>query len=1710
MKIVNKKTLKCQLSLLWLLVSLCSFTVFAQNTNFVGYLVGEGTVTSSYYDSEASSGLGGSGGNGGKTTAQMKTQSTYVGWDFENIWEITSGSYPTLLKQPTVTFNANGVTGFPISSITEGRKLESLPTPERTGYTFNGWFMQETGGTKVTTSTVFPANTTIYAQWTPIPYTITYNLDGGTVASNPTSYTIETATLTLNNPTKSGYTFSGWTGSNGTAPQTDVSIAKGSTGDKSYTANWTLITYNITYDLNNGTVETDNPVSYTIETAAFTLNNPTRIGYTFAGWTGSNGTAPQTSVSVEHGSTGNKSYTANWELITYTVTFNANGGSVTPEIGITGTGWKLSSLPTPTRNGYTFNGWFTAETEGTEVTTSTVFSANITIYAQWTPETYTITYTLNDGTVASNPTSYTIETATLTLNNPTKSGYTFSGWTGSNGTTPQTDVSIAKGSTGDKSYTANWELITYNITYDLNNGTVETGNPASYTIETAAFTLNNPTRTGYTFAGWTGSNSTAPQTSVSVEHGSTGNKSYTANWTLITYTVTFDPTGGTVSPTFGTTGEGWKLASLPTPTKSDSVFKDWYTDLTWSTRVTTNTVFEEDATIFARWEDRFNYAVTFDANGGSVTPDSRLTDKNDKLDYLPTPERAGYTFNGWFTAETGGTKVTTDTEFYDYTTIYAQWTLETYTITYNLDGGTVASDNPTNYTIETATFTLNNPTKYGYTFAGWTGSDYLTLLPTVSIESGSTGDKSYTANWTPITYTVTYNAGTGVTGVTVPPSQTKNYGASLTLSSTTPTRTGYAFNGWNTAANGTGTAYAAGENYTANAALTLYAQWAAVYTVTYSGNGNTGGSAPDAQTQASAGQALTLSGAGALVKTGYTFDGWNTAANGSGTSYAAGASYTPAGNVTLYAKWKANTYAVTYNANNGTGAPANQTKNYGASLTLSSTTPTRTGYTFNGWNTTAGGTGTAYAAGENYTANAALTLYAQWTPETYTITYTLNYGTVATANPASYNIETATFTLNNPTRTGYTFAGWTGSNGSTAQTTVTIAKGSTGDKTYTATWTPASYTITYNLNGGTATNPATYTVETSAITLNNPTRSGYTFAGWTGSNGTAAQTTVTIAKGSTGDKTYTATWTPASYTITYNLNDGTVATANPASYNIETATFTLNNPTRTGYTFAGWTGSNGTAAQTTVSIEQGSRGNKTYAANWTPVSYTITYTLNDGTVATANPASYNIETATFTLNNPTRTGYTFAGWTGSNGTAAQTTVTIAKGSTGNKTYAATWTPASYTITYNLNDGTVATTNPASYNIETATFTLNNPTRTGYTFAGWTGSNGTAAQTTVTIAKGSTGNKTYAATWTPASYTITYNLNGGTATNPATYTVETSAITLNNPTRSGYTFAGWTGSNGTAAQTTVTIAKGSTGDKTYTATWTPASYTITFNANGGTVTPASGTTGEGQKLASLPTPTREGYTFKGWFTTSTGSEKVEESKVYSANTTIYAQWTANTYTVTYNVNGGSGAPSPSTRTKTHDVALTISSTKPTRTGYTFAGWNTASDGTGTSYASGASYTANASVTLYAQWIQSSSSSSSSGAGSNSSSSVGGSSSSSVGSSSNSSSVGSSSSSETPSSSSSETPSSSSSETLSSSSSETPSSSSSSIPNSTPIIGNTIVLENLPSNMKIEVYNLQGKLVYSAYPENLKILKIGVQTKGVYIVKAGSQSVRAVVK
>ena len=441
-------------------------------------------------------------------------------------------------KLYTVTMDTAG--GDPIRPIQYTVESEAfqLPTPIRTGYIFLGWTGE--GITEPQKTIEIPQGSTgdrtYTANWQVIEYTIITLLEGGNAGSSGEYfYTVE-QTVTLPTPTRTGYTFLGWTGEGITTPQPNVTIPKGSTGDKTYIENWELTEYNITMDLSGGSGQ--EKVVYTMTDEDFELPTPTRHGYEFVGWMGEGITTPQTSIKIPKGSTGNKAYTANWQVIEYTITLDMNGGPVVSPIKYTVE--DTFTLPYILRPGYEFAGW-TLDGSGMLPSTPLIIypgtTGDLHYKAEWRLAEYTITMDLNGGS-GQEKVVYTITDEEFELPTPTRNGYEFVGWTGERITTPQTRVKIPKGSTGNKAYTANWKVIRYTITLVTNGGAVIAS--IRYTVEDSVTLPIPPDRPGYEFAGWVLDGSGQfPSTPMIIPKGSTGDRIYKAEWRVASYTITY-------------------------------------------------------------------------------------------------------------------------------------------------------------------------------------------------------------------------------------------------------------------------------------------------------------------------------------------------------------------------------------------------------------------------------------------------------------------------------------------------------------------------------------------------------------------------------------------------------------------------------------------------------------------------------------------------------------------------------------------------------------------------------------------------------------------------------------------------------------------------------------------------------------------------------------------------------------------------------------------------------------------------------------------------------------------------------------------------------------------------------------------------------------------------------------------------------------------
>lgn len=510
-------------------------------------------------------------------------------------------------------------------------------------------------------------------------------------------------------------------------------------------------------------------------------------------------------------------------------------------------------------------------------------------------------------------------------------------------------------------------------------------------------------------------------------------------------------------------------------------------------------------------------------------------------------------------------------------------------IYFDANGGSGAPSSVKRHWGEIVYIPTTTPYKSGYTFKGWTktqGSSTIHYSPGDPI--GDDADVTLYAVWgqnTTKTWSITYNANGGYN---TPAKQTANVGQPITITYSKPTRSGYTFLGWSTWSGATEpeSAYTPGYSYTSDSDTTLYAVWRQNQTTQYSLSFDLqGGTSTFNTLYGGYGERVQIPYT-TPTKSGYTFKGWATYSGGS-VSYQPGEYYTLYGNSTLYAVWQSSggttQYYLNFNLQGGSGTFNTLYGVYGERLFIPSSSPTKNGYTFQGWSTSSTGS-PQYQPGEYYTIYSNTILYAIWGESTQycTITFNANGGTGAPASQQKVIGESTYIPYAKPTRNGYTFLGWSTSKyTSTADYQPGQAYTPYGDMTFYAVWEQnvvKTWTITYNANGGeNAPSPQTANVGQSiTITYSKPTRTGYTFLGWsTWSGATEPESIFTPGYSYKSDFNLTlyAVWEKQEedrYTISFDLQGGS-GEFNPLKGKYGEAWYLPNRaPYKSGYIFKGW------------------------------------------------------------------------------------------------------------------------------------------------------------------------------------------------------------------------------------------------------------------------------------------------------------------------------------------------------------------------------------------------------------------------------------------------------------------------------------------------------------------------------------------------------------
>ena len=695
-----------------------------------------------------------------------------------------------------------------------------------TGYMLDSITVKDASENDVTVTnnrfTMRDADVTVTATFKPVEYSITYDLDGGSIPGEgytvtasfdaPNDYNVVTVKCNgaRMDENEDGYsvTFDDMPESLGFYVWCDDYWGEDEEGDLLYDNYYFYSTDS--QEPGNGSVTMEeeddncgsftlyyssaptsgNPTRYTVEDDAIALRNPVKSHYTFVGWTGSNGTTPETAVTIPRGSTGDKSYAAVWEAERHTITFidyfdSTVFATITQEYGTAITVPEL-----PEHEGYELLGWSAEIPE-------TMPDWDMTIYAYWKTVEYAITYDLDGGTAGYTGEGYTVSLSRVPNVMREWEFYVLyrEEWAHQfepsfhleEAMTEAVDVCLhyyENDEYGDEIASVNYRATlsaedfmtsrtvtltkdgdsaaTVAITWTVTPGTAS--NPVRYTIQSGDIALLPPTKAGVVFAGWTGSNGETPETSVTIAHGSTGDKSYTANWVQY-FTVTFDINGGESDPP-----EDQTVASGDTAEKPNDPTKEGYRFLGWFAQGA-ETAFDFTAPITAsleltaHWQKVYTVTITadagcvvtvtavdsLDADDGTPVASGDLVDENTLLKVSATP-KAGYRLT-----ETPDESYTVNTDL----TITAVSEALSYALTLTHDNGAAPTANVSDLaaipygTRVTLTAGAAND---GYVFVGWYQTNGVQLGAEAEYTRVMYGDMTIEARYKATTHVVTFMA----------------------------------------------------------------------------------------------------------------------------------------------------------------------------------------------------------------------------------------------------------------------------------------------------------------------------------------------------------------------------------------------------------------------------------------------------------------------------------------------------------------------------------------------------------------------------------------------------------------------------------------------------------------------------------------------------------------------------------------------------------------------------------------------------------------------------------------------------------------------------------------------------------------------------------------------------------------------------------------
>lgn len=1206
----------------------------------------------------------------------------------------------------------------------------------------------------------------------------------------------------------------------------------------------------------------------------------------------------------------------------------------------------------PERTGYEFIGWENPD-EPINPTTNRVYQPgdmytidrNATMLAKWRANTVLIMYNKNSGSddvdqlPETSSWTYGAE-ATISQKIPYRSGYVFAGYSTSlYGDIVYTLEQIKAGFqftiTEYMILYCNWNRASYPVIYT--NKVNAIAFPENQTkLHGINLVLDDirPTRVGFNFLKWSG---TLLDQTVEYQPGEV----YSADsaieleavWSTKSFYIFYYYTGGTTGPNtqIKQASEDIRLSDV-IPVKEGCKFLGWATKEDGKITYQPGDLYTKNSTInlYAIWE-QYSFTITFDGNKPASAKGTvkNIPDNGVKLYwgsfYIPdvVPLLEDYTFTGWSTSPTGKVEYPIGSIMKKERaniTLYAVWAAKTYTLSFTAGTNDPVINLPGPIAVrQGGTTVIPNtiPKRTGYQFLYYlanTGSALVQYHIGVEV-SNIHNDIVFIAQWKP-SYPITYRIDNGTYVEEI--IDWKDEDVPYTIMGTIPHKEGYTFIGWALFDNGEVT-YTAGDTYTVNEALTLYAVWETeVIYIIYDMDGNyvIGEPLPPYIQRKPYGDTIILYEQPPIDVLGHIFKGWQRVKGSDVIDYPVGTvnQYTSddVKYVILYPVLQPIAYEIRYHKNTSVGItpgvtylPDNAVCGYHEEYIIPVTRPVRQGYVFKGYSYTSKFTeNSLLPPGSTIIIEQSIDLFAIWEPEQYVYTFQwvdANGLNAVYRESVHYGIEyTFPSTLPTSIPEGMLFNGWT----LVAGGAVMYQPGHTilpkYDCTFIADETYMTYVVVYMANGGEyapMTQQKLFGIELT-LTSQYPIKEGYSFEGWS----TTPNGPVVYQKGNTykysenNSLILYAVWQEKTYTIQYNANGGYAEPSPQIKKDGIPIQITLQKPIRDGYTFKGWaTSSDGDIAAYSPGDMYTVESDMTLYAIWAIVTYDIVYDIyGESADVWHDVKTYNIDYVVRETK-PTWEGHEFLGWS----------TTSYQGE----------------IEYHPND----------------IYTLNKDLTLYSIFESFT-------------------------------FKISYH-SAGIVSLPGDQTkVYGNDIILNGmiPYRVGYGFVGYSTEAGSDV---ATFFPGDTYTKNENldlyAIWKANEFIVSYNPNGGTDAPAPQRKFYDAKLTlTEDIPYREGYKFIGW-----GLDREHVSYkpgwTYSMNATVvlYAIWTANYYDVDYLLLGGV-LDAPTHQTKKHNENLILYSEKPEKEGYTFIGWGIAPNSTEVVYRPGDLYTKNESIMLYA--------------------------------------------------------------------------------------------------------------------------------------------------